>query len=239
MAGNYGAGSTRTTPEPAYFTRKTEPVGRKREVIVCHKPCEPWRNTDQNTRKLPWAGLHPKAKDFLATEATLQKLSSDYAPYAQTLIEGGDLSEWHDAPLWKEKQQKSRSKSGPVTVYNPLERAAFRMAHQAFQTASGANGQIVERTVKEKNVGFRNPEELRLYLEALLRAQDQICALSGLDLNLDEQGGDKQLLASLDRIDSNGQYEEGNLQIVCRFINRWKSADDNAEFQRLLGVLNS
>jgi len=45
---------------------------------------------------------------------------------------------------------------------------------------------------------------------------------------------DKKLLPSLDRIDSAGHYEEGNLQVVCQFINFWKADSDNAEFQRLL-----
>lgn len=45
------------------------------------------------------------------------------------------------------------------------------------------------------------------------------------------------MLSSLDRIDSNGHYEEGNLQVVCRFINRWKSDSDDAEFRRLVRLL--
>jgi hypothetical protein len=40
--------------------------------------------------------------------------------------------------------------------------------------------------------------------------------------------------ASLDRIDSAGHYETGNLQVVCQFINFWKSDSDNTELQRLL-----
>jgi hypothetical protein len=48
---------------------------------------------------------------------------------------------------------------------------------------------------------------------------------------------DHQLLASLDRIDSNGHYAEGNLQVVCRFVNKWKSDLANAEFIRLLSLV--
>jgi hypothetical protein len=43
--------------------------------------------------------------------------------------------------------------------------------------------------------------------------------------------------ASLDRIDSSGHYEAGNLQVVCRFINRWKGADQNVQFVRLMDTL--
>lgn len=44
----------------------------------------------------------------------------------------------------------------------------------------------------------------------------------------------KNLLPSLDRIDSAGHYEVGNLQMVCQFINFRKDDSDNVEFQRLL-----
>jgi hypothetical protein len=42
------------------------------------------------------------------------------------------------------------------------------------------------------------------------------------------------LLPSVDRIDSNGHYEAGNLQVVCQFVNFWKGSSDNEEFKRLL-----
>jgi hypothetical protein len=50
---------------------------------------------------------------------------------------------------------------------------------------------------------------------------------------------DIQLLCSLDRIDSAGHYEAGNLQVVCRFVNRWKGDEDDAEFRRLMGLVRS
>ncbi len=45
---------------------------------------------------------------------------------------------------------------------------------------------------------------------------------------------DENLLPSLDRKDSSGHYERENLQVVCRFVNFWKSDSDNEEFKRLL-----
>lgn len=44
---------------------------------------------------------------------------------------------------------------------------------------------------------------------------------------------DPEMLCSLDRIDSNGHYERGNLQIVCRFVNRWSDSVD-AHFRTLV-----
>ncbi|QQE90098.1 hypothetical protein [Azotobacter chroococcum] len=46
-------------------------------------------------------------------------------------------------------------------------------------------------------------------------------------------------MCSLDRIDSNGHYAPGNIQIICRFANRWKSDSDNAEFMRLINLVRS
>lgn len=44
---------------------------------------------------------------------------------------------------------------------------------------------------------------------------------------------EKALMPSVDRIDSDGHYEDGNLQIVSRFINARKSDSDDEEFRRL------
>jgi hypothetical protein len=111
------------------------------------------------------------------------------------------------------------------------------MARMAFTTAKQSNGQTVERAVKNKDVKFRNEIELEDYITALIEAQEGMCALTELPLEMDEKDGDKELICSLDRIDSNGHYERDNLQVVCRFINRWKSDSDNEEFRRLLKIL--
>jgi hypothetical protein len=44
---------------------------------------------------------------------------------------------------------------------------------------------------------------------------------------------------SLDRIDSDGHYAPRNLQIVCCFINRWKSDSDNEKFKALLDTVRA
>lgn len=64
--------------------------------------------------------------------------------------------------------------------------------------------------------------------------QEGYCALTGVKLDYDEDGGDPELYCSLDRIDSESHYEQGNLQVVCRFANRWKGADNDATFKRLI-----
>ncbi|HDZ75670.1 MAG TPA: hypothetical protein ENH55_23490 [Aurantimonas coralicida] len=81
---------TISNSERPTFERKTEPVGFKRDVIVCHRPCAEWSDRSRTGQELYWRSLHPKAKDFLSTEATLQELSEDYAGYAIALIDGAD-----------------------------------------------------------------------------------------------------------------------------------------------------
>jgi len=67
--------------------------------------------------------------------------------------------------------------------------------------------------------------------------QGDRCNLTGLEFQYHGPGADKNLLPSMDRIDSNGHYEFGNLQVVCQFVNFWKSDSDNSEFKRLLRLV--
>lgn len=230
---------TASRSDPPVFEPKVEPVGDKRNVIVCHKPCEPWSDKNRNGNRLDWNGLHPKAREFLFTEGTLQQLGDDNAEYAIALIDGADLSPWHSRAAWKAKAEKARTKRSVVTIFNAKQRAAARMAMTARDTAAGANGQQVLRTMKNKELKFASPQELERYLIDLLDLQEGLCAISGLRLQYDGDHDDAELLCSLDRIDSDGHYEPGNLQVVCRFVNRWKGSDNDEAFRRLIGVIRS
>lgn len=229
---------TESLAEAPIFDLSEDPTwSQPRQVYVCHKPCKPWSRTSMNGSRLEWNGLHPKARDFLSTEATLQQLSSDYAEYALTLLQGTDLTLWHERQKWKDKP--SLFKASPVKNFGGIERSAFDMARTAWQTTLAANGQEEIRTVKNKNFGFRDQDELRTYLEDLFKMQEGICELTGLPLQHWSSEGDKNFFCSLDRIDSDGHYEPGNLQIVCQFANRWKSDSSNAEFIRLIQLLKN
>lgn len=117
---------------------------------------------------------------------------------------------------------------------NTWFKARWAMATQAELTAKHANGQIVDRTVKNKDLRL-SKEALIAHLKELLDEKGYCCAITGLALQAD--GPDDQLRPSLDRIDSNGHYEAGNLQVVARFINFWKQAIPDAEFRRQLGMV--
>ncbi|ABA04051.1 hypothetical protein Nwi_0786 [Nitrobacter winogradskyi Nb-255] len=230
---------TTSRADPPMFEPKVEPVGDKRNVIVCHKPCNPWSDKNRNGNRLDWNGLHPKAREFLFTEGTLQQLGDDNAEYALALIEGADLSSWHSLPAWKAKAEKAREKRGVVTIFNAKQRAAARMAMTARDTVAGANGQQVLRTLKNKELKFASPQELERYLIDLLDLQEGLCAITGLTLQYDGEHEDAEMLCSLDRIDSEGHYEAGNLQVVCRFANRWKGSSSDEGFRRLIGAVRS
>lgn len=119
---------------------------------------------------------------------------------------------------------------------DPVGRTVAMLADRAFATAAQSNGQQVLKAVKVKECRF-SLEELRSYIEALIRDQGRACAITGLPLQFEGAADDPEMLCSLDRIDSDGHYERGNLQIVCRFVNRWKSDSDDADFRRLIEVV--
>jgi hypothetical protein len=110
-------------------------------------------------------------------------------------------------------------------------KAIWDMADQAEKTAKQSYGQTVERTVKNKDLRL-SKEALMAHLSELLDGKDDQCAITGLTLQFDSF--DEQLRPSLDRIDSDGHYEVGNLQVVARFINFWKRDTADAEFRRLI-----
>jgi hypothetical protein len=209
--------------------------GSPPNVYYYRKPAQPWSNKNWKGEPIEWKGLHPKAPDFLVTEATLQKLSDDYAGYAHALIEGHDLSPWHDRPEWKAKTE-SGSRKQPVQTYNAMRATFFNMANAAWETTLTANGQKEMRNVKNKDFGFADRDALAAYIADLYEAQEGLCAITGLTLQF-KDGDDHQLCCSLDRIDNQGHYEPGNLQIVCKFINQWKLHRDDMEFRRLIEIV--
>lgn len=205
-------------------------------VYELHKPTDPWASRDQKGGQLSWTGLHPKAKDFLFTEGTLQQLSPDNAEYALALIAGDTLDAWHDQASWRTKAERTRK--NPAVSYGAKKKAVYRMVATAFSTVASSNGQQFLRTVKEKNTNFHAPA-MEKYVSALIDDQDGLCAITGIRLQYDGEEDDTELLSSLDRIDSAGHYVAGNLQVVCRFINRWKGAAPDSEFRRLMTLVRA
>lgn len=231
---------TTTTSAPATITLgpdlKPLPNGTE-NVYYYRKPARPWSNQNRKGNRLEWKSLHPKVRDFLVTEATLQQLGPDYAAYAITLIDGDDLSAWHQRPEWKAKLATAAIQR-PGTIFNARQKTFANIAIGARDTAANAYGQTVSRQTKVKEFRFASVIELERYAEALFEAQEGLCALTALPLQF-LGGDDHQMCCSLDRIDSDGHYEKGNLQIVCKFINRWKSDTEDPEFRRLIEIVRN
>lgn len=135
-----------------------------------------------------------------------------------------------DALWWQSKLE--RENTGHIK--DARFKAVWVMANQAEQTAKQSYGQTVERTVKNKDLKM-SKEALIAHLNELLFETGDRCAITGLSLQF--EGFDDQLRPSLDRIDSNGHYEVGNLQVVARFINFWKRDTVDIEFRRLIALV--
>ena len=121
----------------------------------------------------------------------------------------------------------------PGRVLGGRETSIIEMRHSVEHTVRNANGQLEQRTAKNKELRMTSAE-LEKLLGSLLDPQGDRCALTGIPFHFAGPGADLNLRPSVDRIDSNGHYEHGNLQIVCRFVNFWKSDTDNEGFKRLL-----
>lgn len=204
-------------------------------VCVIHKPADPWRNETRSGNRLIWSAIHAKAQEFLFTESTMQSLSADHSAYALALIDGEDLSRWHSQSVWIAKAERARR--NPGFALNARQLTIARMVSTARATVAQANGQPVLRTVKVKENRFRNLVEFEAYISELLDEQEGLCAITGIPLQYDGLASDPELKCSLDRIDSTGHYEPNNLQVVCCFVNRWKNDDIDANFRRLVTLV--
>ncbi|MCY4406124.1 MAG: hypothetical protein OXC15_07130 [Rhodospirillaceae bacterium] len=118
-------------------------------------------------------------------------------------------------------------------VLGGRERAVAEMRYSVENTVRNASGQTVGRRVKNKELRMIGAA-LERHIADLLELQGERCALTGIRFRFHGTGADDNLLPSVDRIDSDGQYEVGNMQIVCRFVNFWKSDTPDEEFRRLL-----
>jgi hypothetical protein len=136
---------------------------------------------------------------------------------------------------WKEPDPSKSRKGGSL---DDIEKAAWIIADRIMKTVSNSNGQTVERILKDKTSSL-DREALLRHIAELIRAQNGLCALTGLPLQLPPAIEDADLAASPDRIDSDQGYEPGNIQMVCWFANRWKSNDSDANFRRLIDLFRS
>lgn len=133
-----------------------------------------------------------------------------------------------------------RPKRDDGRILGALERSIATMRFNILHTVAQARGQVVNRNVqmKVKDLGFESEQALDAYLKRRMEIQGGRCALTGIPLHLHgAEGTDHYLHPSADRIDSDGHYSPGNIQVVCQFANMWKRNMENAEFLRLLELV--
>lgn len=134
------------------------------------------------------------------------------------------------------EQPEEHGKAGRTDTGRVLDGrdvSIMQMRDSVMQTVKNSNGQTIERSVKNKELRM-SPLALEEHIRTLMDLQANRCALTGIPLAFHGSDADTNLTPSLDRIDSDGHYEMGNLQVVCRFVNFWKGASDNEEFKALL-----
>ncbi|KQS76402.1 hypothetical protein [Rhizobium sp. Leaf383] len=217
------------------LSEDTEPLFEEYDgKMMIAKPVTPWARRNRKTVALTWNSIHPKARDYLTTQQAVFRVADPkMKQYIQALIEGGSLERWHELPDWKSRLGEEKGK----TLGSNVELSEFvltRMMMTIRDTVRNSNGQVVQRTLRDKKL-LCSEAAMKARLEALMIEQEGRCAITGLPLHVDGQDNlDFDMLASVDRIDSHGHYEPDNVQIVCRFVNFWKCAQDNGKFVELL-----
>jgi hypothetical protein len=147
------------------------------------------------------------------------------------------LSRLSESESVKSGSYDSRGKDAG-RILGARERSILDLKFSIVQTAQRSRGQLVEQTtrLKIKNLGF-DEYALEQHIRELMKLQEDRCALTGIPFHFKDDHADSNFLPSPDRIDSNGHYEPGNIQIVCRFINFWKADTANDEFLALLKLV--
>lgn len=107
-----------------------------------------------------------------------------------------------------------------------------RLQHTAFKRTKSARAFL--GYLRGKAVQRGKGEVLSVdALELLWHTQGGKCALTGWDMTMELGRGSVPTNCSLDRIDSTGGYEVGNVQLVCRAANVAKSDLSQSEFVAL------
>lgn len=149
--------STGAEPSHAIVDEPKPRFGGKVRTHLYQKPCTGWSDRSRAGAALRWGAIHPKAQDFLATQGTFMTLRPDNALYAQILVDGGDLSTWHDRPDWRGKQAAAKRQAGKV--FDARGRTIVRIAMTVLGTV-GASGSTSVVTKKGKE--FRFPSQAAL-----------------------------------------------------------------------------
>lgn len=225
---------------PVKLREETDSRGQRTYIFTCSLR-EGWRTTSINDVSIN--ALHPKARDLAINQATINLVRTD-TDFFRALLVDAPTDAWTSRPEWaaaarkdgwhpkrletliREKREQ-RISPQVIQVVNDFEDDVRRMAQTALQTVEYANGQTVIRIVKPKDTDLTR-EELEEEIARLFKSNGYRCALTDYDFN--KPTDNKHLRPSLDRIDSALGYVYGNLQVVTRAANFFKSASDAADW---------
>ena len=184
-------------------------------------------------RQCSWANY----AEFNATLDGLRPLIADAAGLDNVRLVDSHSFCWMLSTLLKQEiegtLERAPGRRDEGRVLSGRETSVVAMRHSVEDTVRNAGGQSIERRVKNKQLRM-SAAALERLLTSLLDLQGDRCALTGIPFHFHGPRADSNLRPSVDRIDSDGHYETGNIQIVCRFVNFWKSDTDDEEFRRLL-----
>lgn len=213
-----------------------------------------WRS--ESVGGVPLSNIHPAARSLAINQATINLVRTD-TDYFRALILDASTSAWEERASWRDVAQQGGWYPKPraelheirrrkaitadvIDIADQFDEDIRRMAGTAVATARNANGQLVLTTVKAKDIGFTRAE-LEDEIADLLSLQKGICSLTGFAFV--KRHSNPHLRPSLDRIDSALGYVRGNLQVVTRAANFYKSASDVADWtlkeEALLKMANS
>ena len=219
------------------FERKPDPHARGRvsaEVINTFYPTYPWRKKNLKGVPLALATVHPHTPNVVRTRMTMAEASPENADYIIALIRGDNLDRWHSLPKWQATLERSKMEIG--RSFSDWEMSATDIIYAAKRASKEGGNEVLSKR-KEKDFGFENDEELRLYILELHSIQNGRCELTGLSYSSRIGASRGDMMMSLDRIDSDLGYVRGNLQLTCWFANRWKGASNNGTFINLIRLI--
>lgn len=181
-----------------------------REVLL-----DGWKTTNFHGVELEGISkMHPKARNLLSQSATIARMTSG-ASYFLAKLKSLPLDPWHNRKDWVAAARKEnwRPTVNKPRVPRHWDQEVNRMVASVLHTVAQSQGQIIERQVKLKTMNLSRDELAALVAELLVK-QEYRCAVTKRKLKPRGDGPDNWLMPSVDRVDPDGNYERGNVQVT-------------------------
>jgi hypothetical protein len=208
--------------------RDVDPRTGRPIVTMWKRTAEPWRNVGRDGARLDLRSMDPDVRAALKRfPRTFARRRGPLAERVATAIGGGPGAGRSPAGAGTGGAAEVEARWGPLLA---------EMREWALEAAA-RSGVASVQIAKDKPSGLGRDGLDRLLRELLLTQRGR-CAYTGLAM-LDGSQEPAYRRASLDRIDSGGGYERGNLHLVCRFVNRMKGDTPDREFRECLRLVRS